>query len=88
MTTATAKLQAILPYPTGINLRVYRDDGQWSNYRAWFMRADWQLSDLHVATITLAHYEEDEAPAYTYEEWCDKANRLIAEYPDCVFIYV
>ena len=85
MKTATTK--PALPYPIGIKINVFKDDGNWGNYRAWFMRTNADLRNLSVATITLAHFEGEDEPAYTHAEWCDKADRLLAQYPDCIFIY-
>ena len=79
--------QAALPFPLGIKLRVFRDDGNWDNYSAWFMRTHKQIEDLFVAGITLGHYEGSEEPAYDHHEWCDKADRLLRDYPGCVFVY-
>lgn len=84
MTTAT---QPALPYPIGIKINVFKDDGNWGNYRAWFMRTDADLRNLSVVTITLAHFEGEDEPAYTAAEWANKAARLVEQYPDCIFIY-
>lgn len=86
MTTATRRTPA-LKYPTGLTMTIFKDDGRWSEYRAWFMRTDSDLRTLHLTRLTLAHYEGDDEPAYTHEQWCDKADRLLDEYPNCVFIY-
>lgn len=83
MTTATPAL----PYPTSINMTVFRDDGQWGNYRAWFLRSVEQLERLAVAKITLGHFEGSDEPAYTAEQWRRKADQLVAQYPGCVFVY-
>ena len=86
MTTATASL----PYPIGINLTVYRDDEEWDKYPRWFSRPSHQLAELFVARITLGHYRDEEGntePAYTYPEWCEKADQLLTEYPGCLFVY-
>ena len=84
---ATQNNSAALPYPTTINLKVFQDDGQWQNYRAWFMRSSEQLTRLAVADITLGHYEGSDEPAYTAKEWRRKADQLVAQYPGCVFVY-
>ena len=94
MTTATETKTAALPHPIGINMTVYRDDSNWDKYSRWFMRPMHQIRDLFVAKITLAHYVDSEGepinggePAYSHDEWCDKADRLLAEYPGCIFVY-
>lgn len=77
-----------LPYPIGIHISVYRDDGKWENYRRWFQRND--LPQLAVAKVTLRHTidEKGEAePAYTAKEWEQKAASLQVEFPNCVFVY-
>ena len=76
-----------LPYPVGINISVFRDDGEWDKYTKWFMRPMHEVVSLAVCKITLAHYEGDETPAYTHDEWCEKAESLVTEYPDCIFVY-
>ena len=78
-----------LPFPLGVKLQVYRDDGQWDNYRAWFLRPVAVLHSLLVTRITLGHYvtESGPEPAYSPDEWHRKAEQLVADYPDCVFVY-
>jgi len=78
---------AVLPYPTSINIAVFQDDGQWGKYRAWFLRSSEQLQNLAVAKITLGHFEGTCEPAYTAEQWRMKAAELVAAYPSCVFVY-
>lgn len=78
---------ACLPYPIGINVVVYRDDGNWNKYSKWFMRPMHQVQALLVARITLAHYEGEDEPAYTHSEWVRKADKLVQQYPDCIFVY-
>lgn len=75
-----------LPYPRGLTIHVYEDDGGFEGTR-WFMRAQHVLNALYRATITLAHYEGEEEPCYTAAEWCRKADSLLEQYPNCVFIY-
>lgn len=90
MSLTTAKRvirQPALPYPIGITINVFRDDGRWGEYRAWFMRSDRDLRALAVAKITLAHFDDEDEPAFSHDEWCDESERLVAEYPDCLFIY-
>ena len=77
----------VLPYPIGINIQVFRDDGNWQKYRAWFLRTHAQIEELFVARITLAHFEDSEDPAYSHSEWCRKAESLVDDYPNCIFIY-
>ena len=76
-----------LPFPIGIKLQVFKDDGNWDNYRAWFLRTQEQLQRLFVANITLGHYEGTDEPAYSHREWIAKSQQLVDTYPDCVFIY-
>ena len=76
-----------LPFPNGINLQVFRDDGKWDNYTKWFMRTHKQINELFVAKITLAHYEGQDEVAYDSAEWVVKSNQLVEDYPNCVFIY-
>lgn len=76
-----------LPYPIGIQLSVFRDDGNWSQYRKWWMRPVHQQIALQIARITLAHYDGSEDPAYTADEWAAKADALVEQYPSCVFVY-
>jgi hypothetical protein len=76
-----------LPYPIGINVVVYKDDGNWDNYRQWFLRTQAQLEKLFVARITLSHYEGIEEPAYTHAEWVRKSASLVEKYPNCIFVY-
>lgn len=76
-----------LPFPTGIKMSVFKDDGQWDQYRAWFMRSHADLQRLIVAKITLGHWEDTEEPAYTAEEWRVKSEKLLKDFPDCVFVY-
>jgi hypothetical protein len=78
---------AALPYPIGINVLVFRDDGQWDNYRQWFLRTQKQIEELLVARITLGHYTDTDEPAYSHSDWVRKASELVATYPDCVFVY-
>lgn len=78
---------AQLPYPIGLGVTVYKDDGQWDQYRAWFLRTQEQLKRLFMAQITLAHYEGEDEPCYTYDEWCRKSEQLVMQYPDCIFVY-
>lgn len=85
--TKTAARKPALPYPIGITINVFRDDGRWDEYSAWFMRSNRDLIDLAVVKITLAHYEGEDEPAFSHDEWCDESERLVAEYPDCLFIY-
>ena len=85
--TQTTTQTPALPYPIGINVTVYRDDSKWSEYRAWFLRSPSVLNELFVARITLSHFVESAEPTYTAAQWADKAERLVAEFPDCVFIY-
>lgn len=75
-----------LPYPIGIQISVFRDDGQW-NYPKWWMRPVHQQLALQVARIALAHYEGSEDPAYTAAEWASKSEALVEQYPDCIFVY-
>ena len=75
-----------LPYPVGINVKVFRDDGNWG-VSPWFVRSNHVLRSLHVANITLAHYEGEGEPAYTAEEWARKSREIVEKYPNCVFIY-
>ena len=77
-----------LPYPVGINVRVFRDDGRWDQYSAWWKRASHELRSLQVANITLGHWEGTDEPAYTADEWAAKADRLVEQYPDCIFVYL
>ena len=78
---------AALPYPIGINVLVFRDDGQWDNYRQWFLRTQKQIEELLVARITLGHYTDTDEPAYSHSDWVRKAseprgnlgNRLLAK---------
>jgi len=83
----TQPASAVLPYPRKLTLDVYRDDARWSQYPDWFRRPSQQLNELFVARITLAHRLDSNEPDYSYAEWCEKSARLIAEYPDCVFVY-
>ena len=85
MTNATAT-KPVLPYPQSLRIKVFKDDGKW-DFGPWFMRSHHILDSLYVATITLAHYEGSEEPCYTAAEWAAKADKLTAQYPDCVFIY-
>ena len=80
-------MKAALPYPIGINVLVFRDDGNWHLYRSWFLRTQNQIETLFVARITLGHYEGTDEPAYSHREWIAKSEQLVEEYPDCVFIY-
>ena len=80
-------MKPALPYPIGLNVLVYKDDGRWVNYRAWFLRTQEQLNRLFVAKITLAHFEGDDSPCYSFDEWCKKADQLLEMYPDCIFVY-
>ena len=84
---ASTKAPAALPYPISINMTVFRDDGQWGNYRAWFLRPVQQLERLAVAKITLGHFEGSDEPAYTAEQWRRKSDQLVVQYPGCVFVY-
>lgn len=79
--------QAQLPYPIGINVIVFKDDGNWEKYRQWFLRTQKQIETLFVARITLGHYEGTDEPAYTHSEWVGKSAALVEKYPDCVFVY-
>ncbi len=76
-----------LPYPIGIEISVFKDDGQWDKYSRWFMRPMHQVTALSVAKITLAHYEGEDEPAYSHSEWCRKSAQLVEQYPDCIFVY-
>jgi hypothetical protein len=80
-------MKAALPYPIGLNILVYKDDGQWGNYHAWFLRTHEQLKRLFVAKITLAHFEGEDEPCYSFSEWCRKSNQLLGAYPECIFVY-
>ena len=80
-------MKAALPYPIGINVLVFRDDGNWHLYRSWFLRTQNQIETLFVARITLGHIEGTDEPAYSHREWIAKSEQLVEEYPDCVFIY-
>jgi len=80
-------IKPVLPFPNSINVLVFRDDGNWDNYRAWFLRTQKQIETLSVARITLGHIEGTDEPAYSSLEWAIKADGLIAQYPDCVFVY-
>lgn len=79
--------KAALPFPLGITMQVFRDDGKWDEYSAWFKRSSMDLRDLFVAKITLGHYDGSDEPAYSHSEWVRKADQLVTEYPGCVFIY-
>lgn len=83
MNTATAPA---LPYPLSLTIDVYKDDGGFEGTR-WFMRPQHILRELFVARITLRHIEGDDEPYYTAAEWSAKADRLVAQYPNCIFIY-
>jgi len=87
MTTFDALKSAALPYPVGINVSVFQDDGKWNNYSAWFKRTNADLRSLSVARITLGHWEGTDDPAYTAEEWVRKSAQLVAQYPNCIFVY-
>jgi len=76
-----------LPYPLSLTVDVYRDDGNWGAVTRWFMRSMHVLQELFVVRITLAHYEGEDEPCYTHDEWCRKADQLLETYPNCVFIY-
>lgn len=78
---------AALPYPVGINFIVFKDDGNWDKYRQWFLRTQQQIQSLFVAKITLGHYEGTDEPAYSHSEWVAKSKQIVADYPDCVFVY-
>ena len=80
-------MRSALPHPIGLNVLVYKDDGQWGNYRAWFLRTQEQLNRLFVARITLAHFEGEDEPCYSSKEWRSKSSQLLAQYPQCVFVY-
>ena len=84
---SNATKQAALPFPTTINMLVFKDDGNWGNYPAWFLRKHGQIEDLLVTRITLGHYEGSDEPAYTHESWCRKSAQLVMDYPGCVFVY-
>lgn len=76
-----------LPFPIGITITVYRDDGNWDRYSSWLMRPHHHLRDLFVARITLGHPEGSDEPDYDSRSWGEKAKQLIAEFPNCVFVY-
>lgn len=76
-----------LPYPIGIKIDVYRDDGKWDEMR-WWERASHVLKSLAVCRITLAHYDGEDEPCYTVDEWGVKADELVQKHPGCVFVYV
>ena len=80
-------MKAALPYPIGINVLVFRDDGNWHLYRSWFLRTQNQIETLFVARITLGHIEGTDEPAYSHREWIAKSEQLVEEYPNCVFVY-
>ena len=81
------KITATLPHPIGINIVVYKDDGNWDQYRAWFLRTQRQLNDLFVAKVVLAHYEGSDEPDYSHLDWCRKSAQLVQQYPGCIFVY-
>jgi hypothetical protein len=76
-----------LPFPIGVKILVFKDDGNWHRYRSWFLRTQKQIETLFVARVTLAHYEGLDEPDYDYQSWCRKASQLVAQYPGCVFVY-
>ena len=78
---------ACLPYPTGINVKVFKDDGNWEAYRSWWMRPSSKLRELTVAEITLSHFEGEDEPAYSHAEWVRKSKQLVEKYPNCIFVY-
>ena len=78
---------ACLPYPIGLEITVYKDDGQWDQSSKWFMRAMHQIVELFVAKITLRHIEGEDEPCYSDAEWAAKAAQLVETYPGCLFIY-
>lgn len=81
------KKQAALALPVGLDVLVFKDDGNWDKYRSWFMRSTDQLEDLFVARITLGHYEGSDEPDYDHNSWCRKSEQLVKRYPGCIFVY-
>lgn len=79
--------QSALPFPIGLNVLVFKDDGNWHKYRSWFLRTQKQIEDLFVARITLGHYEGSDEPDYDHESWCRKSDQLVSQYPGCIFVY-
>lgn len=75
-----------IPYPTGTHITVFRDDGKWGDM-PWWRRGAAELKSLLVCRITLAHYDGEDEPAYSWSEWVEEADQLVREYPDCVFVY-
>lgn len=74
-----------LPYPNKLTVQVFHDDGNWPTQ--WFMRPIHEIRELFRAKIVLAHYDGEEQPAYTVEQWRQKSEQLVAQYPDCIFVY-
>lgn len=90
----TGKTDFALPYPISHKISVYRDDGRWGEYRAWFLRTDRDLRDLYVCDYRLRtskidpeDEEEDEEVDLTAKEWREVAAKLVDRHPQHVFIY-
>lgn len=86
MCEAIEFVDAALPFPISSRIVVYRDDGNWGQFSAWFLRSDADLQDLYTITIDL-RVDEDEDIDLTHDEWLEVAEKLTSDYPGCVFIY-
>lgn len=70
--------------PTGLTVRVYRDDPTWDRHSAWFLVPHWILNELYVCTYDLAKDPTNpECPADPLRD----IEYIEAQHSGCVFIY-
>jgi len=81
------KTKALLPFPNSLSLYVFSDDGNWDSYGSWFKRPWKEMASLVRARIILGHREGSAEPDYSVEEWERKAEQLVQQFPNCVFVF-
>lgn len=77
---------SVLPYAVSSSISVYKDDGNWDDYSAWFMRSDQDLNNLFVCNYQLPT-DEDGDVDYSRFSWEKFSQKLVEDHPDCLFIY-
>ena len=86
MTGNTVVETPALAYPIGSIIHVYKDDGKWDNYPAWFLRSNQDLRNLFVCSYDLPT-DEDGDVDYSLRQWEKVSQQLVNDHPDCLFIY-
>jgi hypothetical protein len=86
MTDNTISEMPALKYPVSSTIRVYKNDGKWDNYSAWFLRSDRDLENLFVCGYGLP-VDEDGDVDFSIFDWKSFSQKIINDHPGCLFIY-